>query len=268
MAACNPHSGTPAASTPSPRFGYKRLVPLAVLGLAIGTFFALGLDRYVTFETLRANRELLMSFVYDNGFAAVLLFVAVYAASTALSLPGGAVLTIAGGFLFGTALGTVLVVIGATLGAIGIFTIAKTSLGDALRAKAGPALQRMESGFQENAFSYLLVLRLIPLFPFFLVNIVPAFLGVGLRTYAIATFVGIIPGSFVFTSVGAGLGSIFDSMEAFDPAAALTPQVITALIGLAILSMLPVAYKALKRRRAARANGTSNAKPLDRSSNE
>lgn len=246
MSDSSPDTGAVAAEA-APRFSVRRLLPLAVLGLAVAAFFALGLDSYVTFEALRDNRGLLMDFVDDHGASAVLLFVAVYAASTALSLPGGAVLTIAAGFLFGSVLGTGAVVVGATTGAIGIFLIARTSLGEALRARAGPALRRMEAGFRENAFSYLLVLRLIPLFPFFLVNIVPAFLGVGLRTYAVATFFGIIPGSFVFASVGAGLGSIFDSMEAFDPAHALTPEVVTALVGLSILSLLPVAYKKLKK---------------------
>ena len=213
-------------------FSVKRLLPLAVIAAGIGAFFALGLDRYVTFDALRDNRAFLMHFVEDQGFLAVLLFVAIYAVSTALSLPGGAVLTIAGGFLFGSWLGAGYVVIGATLGSVAVFLIARTALGDTLRARAGPSLKKMEAGFQENALSYLLVLRLIPLFPFFVVNIVPAFLGVRLRTYVIATFVGIIPGSFVFATVGAGLGSIFDSNAAFTPSAALTPEVVTALVGL------------------------------------
>jgi uncharacterized membrane protein YdjX (TVP38/TMEM64 family) len=108
----------------------------------------------------------------------------------------------------------------------------------------------MEAGFNEDALSYLLVLRLIPAFPFFIVNLVPAFLGVSLRTFVIATFLGITPGTFVFASIGAGLGSIFDSMQEFSLKGALTPQVITALVGLALLSLLPVAYKKIKARRS------------------
>ena len=107
----------------------------------------------------------------------------------------------------------------------------------------------MAAGFQENALGYLLVLRLIPIVPFFLVNIVPAFLGVTLRTYAFATVVGIIPGAFVFASVGAGLGSIFDSMKEFSPGAALTAEVIAALVGLSVLALLPAVYKMVKMRR-------------------
>lgn len=238
-------------------FSLKRLVPLAVLALGFGLFFAFDLDRYVTFQALNDNRMVLMNLVEQRGALAILAFIVIYAVSTALSLPGGAVLTVTGGFLFGTWFGTLYAVIGATAGAITVFLIAKTSLGDALRAKAGPSLRKMEAGFRENALSYLLVLRLIPLFPFFLVNIVPAFLGVPLRTYALATFFGIIPGAFVFASVGSGIGSVFDKMSVeFDPASVLTPQVITALVGLAVLSLLPIAYKKFKARQTTEAGGT------------
>jgi uncharacterized membrane protein YdjX (TVP38/TMEM64 family) len=168
----------------------------------------------------------------------------------AFSLPGGAVMSIAGGFLFGTIWGSIYILIGATLGATALFIIAKTALGDVLRAKAGPWLQKMEAGFQENALSYLLVLRLVPLFPFFVVNLVPAFLGVSLATYVLGTFFGIIPGVVVFASVGAGLGSIFDAGEAFSARGILTPQILTALMGLAVLALIPVVYKKIKARSA------------------
>ena len=152
-------------------------------------------------------------------------------------------MTIAGGFLFGQTLGTVYVVFAATVGATILFIAAKTAFGDLLRARAGPFLQRMETGFRENALSYLLVLRLIPAFPFFIVNLVPAFLGVPVGIYIVATFIGIIPGTFVYALVGAGLGSIFDSGEDFTAASILTTEIIAALAGLAILALLPVAYK-------------------------
>ena len=242
---------TTANAVPAKAGLVKRLAPLAAIAAAIGAFFALGLDQYVTFDALREHRALLTGFVAEQALLAVALFIVVYATATALSLPGGAVLTVTGGFLFGSLGGTIWVVIGATLGATGIFLVAKTALGDALRAKAGPALKKMEDGFRENALSYLLVLRLIPLFPFFIVNLVPAFLGVSLRTYVIGTFLGIIPGSFVFASVGAGLGSIFDAGQDFTLTGVLTPEIITALVGLAALSLLPVVYKKVKARRAA-----------------
>ena len=230
------------------RISLQRAAPVAVMVLGAIAFFALGLDEYVTLEALREHRTLLTTFVAENAVAAPLLFMTIYAVVVAFSLPGGAVMTIAGGFLFGNILGTGWVVIAATLGATAVFLIARTALGDALRAKAGPWLKKLEAGFDENALSYLLVLRLIPLFPFFVVNLVPAFLGVRLRTYVIGTALGIIPGSFVFTSVGAGLGSLFDRTMggAFELSGILTPEIVTALVGLAALSLLPVAYKKYK----------------------
>jgi uncharacterized membrane protein YdjX (TVP38/TMEM64 family) len=230
------------------RFSIRRLWPLALLALAAGSFFALHLDMYLTFEALRENRAELGQFVAEHAVLASLLYVAIYAAVVAASLPGGAVLTVTGGFLFGAIAGTLHVVLAATLGATLLFLIARTAFGDALRAKAGPFLKKMEAGFQENAFNYLLVLRLIPLFPFFIVNLVPAFLGVPLRTYVLGTLIGIVPGSFVYASVGAGLGSVFDRNEDFSPASVLTPEIVVALVGLAVLAIVPVLFRKLKGR--------------------
>jgi uncharacterized membrane protein YdjX (TVP38/TMEM64 family) len=227
----------------------RRLAPLAAIGGAVALAFALGLDDYLSFEALREHRGLLMALVHDHAVPATAAFIAIYAAATALSLPGGAVLSIAGGFLFGSVLGTAWIVVGATAGAVGIFLAARTALGDALKAKAGPWLARLEAGFRENALSYLLVLRLVPLFPFFVVNLVPAFLGVSLRVFTLGTAIGIIPGAFVFASVGAGLGSVFDMGGEVTAAGALTPEVITALLGLAVLSLVPVVYKKTRARR-------------------
>jgi uncharacterized membrane protein YdjX (TVP38/TMEM64 family) len=239
---------TPAS--PSKPFSFGRLVPLLVLVAGLVVFFALGLQRYISFEVLRENREVLLSWVQQKGILAGLLYIVIYAVAVAFSLPGGAVMSIAGGFLFGTIWGSIYILIGATLGATALFIIAKTALGDVLRAKAGPWLQKMEAGFQENALSYLLVLRLVPLFPFFVVNLVPAFLGVSLVTYVLGTFFGTIPGVVVFASVGAGLGSIFDAGEAFNASDILTPQILMALMGLAVLALIPVVYKKIKARSA------------------
>ena len=228
----------------------QRLLPLAALAFALAAVFAFDVDRYLTFDALREHRAALMGFVAANGALASVAYVLIYAAAVALSLPGGAVLTIAGGFLFGTVFGGALVVLAATAGATLLFLIAKTALGDPLRARAGPFLEKMAAGFQENALSYLLVLRLVPLFPFFIVNLVPAFLGVSLRTYVLATFVGIIPGTLVYASVGAGLGSVFDRSEAFSPSSVLTPQIAAALVGLAVLAVVPVIHRKLRTRRA------------------
>ena len=130
-----------------------------------------------------------------------------------------------------------------------MFLIAKTALGDPLRARAGATMKAMERGFRENALSYLFVLRLIPLFPFFLVNLVPAFLGMPLRSYLVATFFGIMPATFVFASVGDGLGAILDANQKPDVGIILRPEIFGPLLGLALLAMLPVLYKKFRRRR-------------------
>ena len=240
-----------ATAVPGKRGTVKRFLPLALLLALAAVAWSLGHKDYLTFEALRDNRAALLQLVEDHAVLAVAAFILAYAVGTAVSLPGGAFLSVIGGFLFGTLFGGLWTLIGATIGATAIFLVAKTALGDLLRARAGPFFNRMEAGFRENAFSYLLVLRLIPLFPFFVVNLVPAFLGVRLRTYVVATFIGIIPGTFVFASVGAGLGSVFESSEEFSASAIVTPQIIIALVGLALLSLLPVAYKQIRRRRAA-----------------
>jgi uncharacterized membrane protein YdjX (TVP38/TMEM64 family) len=226
-----------------PKLPLVRYLLLIIFAAAIAGFFALGLDKYLTFDVLRDNRATLDAFVAEQGIIAVALYILIYAVSVAVSLPGASILTIAGGLLFGQWFGLAYVVFGATFGAIGVFLIARTALGDALRRRAGPVMRKMERGFQENALSYLLVLRLVPLFPFFLVNIVSAFLGVKLRTYAIGTVIGIIPGSFVYATVGAGLDSIFDQNGEFSLTGILTPEIIAALVGLAVLALLPIAYK-------------------------
>jgi uncharacterized membrane protein YdjX (TVP38/TMEM64 family) len=226
----------------------RRLAPLAILLVAIGAFFALGLHDYLSFEALRQHREQLLVLVGQHPFLAPLAFTAVYAAVVALSVPGGAILTIAGGFLLGIVSATLCVLVGATVGATIVFLIARTALGDALRAKAGPRIRRMEEGFRQDALSYLLVLRLIPIFPFWLVNIVPAFLGVPVRTYVLGTFVGIIPGSFVYASVGNGLGAVFDAGGTPDLGIIFEPAILLPIVGLAVLALLPVAYRKLKAR--------------------
>jgi len=229
----------------------RRLLPVAILLAAFGLAFALGLHEHFSIDTLREHRAFLKAFVDDQGVFAATAFIALYAVTTMLSLPVGAALTLAGGFLFGLVFGTLYVVVGATLGATAIFVIARSALGDLLRARAGPFIGRMEAGFRENALSYMLVLRLVPLFPFFIVNLVPALLGVPLRSYVVGTFIGIIPGTLVFILAGAGLGSIFDRGGDFTAHSVLTPEILAGLAGLSLLSLLPVVYKRVKARRAA-----------------
>jgi uncharacterized membrane protein YdjX (TVP38/TMEM64 family) len=242
---------TPPPSAAKP-FAWRRLIPVLVFVAGVVAFFVLGLEQYLSIDALRQHRVALRAWVGASGVLAALIFMAVYIVTVAFSLPGATVLTVAGGFLFGAVWGTVIVVISATIGGTVLFVIAKTALGDALRSRAGAWLQTLEAGFRANALSYLLVLRLVPIFPFFIVNLVPAFLGVPLSTFVLGTFVGIIPGSFVYATVGAGLGSIFDTGGTFSLQGVLTPQIITALVGLAVLALVPIVYKKIIARRGAR----------------
>lgn len=226
-----------------------RFVPILVLVAGLAAFFLLGWHRYVSFDVLKENRQNLLDLVAQYGVIAGLGYIAVYALVAAFSIPGGAILTITGGFLFGPFVGAAYSVVGATMGATALFLAARYAFADLLRAKAGPAIRKMEDGFRENAFNYLLVLRLVPLFPFFVVNLVPAFLGITLRAYIVATFIGIIPGSFVYSLVGNGLGAIFDRGEVPDKGAIFQPQFLAPVLGLAVLSVIPLVYKKLKARK-------------------
>lgn len=227
----------------------KRFIPLAVLIAGLIAFFALRLDGYLSLDMLAENRNALLTWVAESGFLAPLVFIGLYAVAVAISVPGGAVFTLAGGFLFGTVLGTVYTVVGATIGAAVVFLAARTALGDVLEKRAGPTLRKMEAGFQENATSYMLLLRLVPLFPFWLVNIVPALLGVPFRIYVVTTLFGIIPGTAVYASVGNGLGAFIDAGKMPDLNLILDPEIFLPLVALGLLSLLPIAYKRLKARR-------------------
>lgn len=223
---------------------------LAVAFAAAAIFAALKLSGaldHLSFAALARNREWLSTQVAALGLAAPVLFILVYAACTALSLPTGLLLSTLGGFLFGTLWGGLSILVGATLGATVLFLVARTALGDVLRARAGPFLQKLEAGFRENELSYMLVLRLLPLFPFWLVNLAPAFLGVRLSSFVIGTFLGIIPGSFVYASLGTGLGAVLESGGTPDGAAILQPRVLLPIAGLALLALIPVISKRLRR---------------------
>lgn len=221
----------------------KRFFPLFIILTLMVLVYAMGLTDLLTFEALKDNRETLLAFVSEHPVLAPAAFILTYAASTALSIPGGVFLTLFGGFLFPQPLSTIYVVTGATIGAIIIFLAAKTALGDLLKEKAGETLHKMQAGFQENATSYMLFLRLVPLFPFWLVNLAPAFFGVALFTYAWTTFVGIIPGAFVYTQAGAGLGAILDSGETFSLQGLFNRDVKIALVALGVFALIPIIVK-------------------------
>lgn len=226
--------------------GLGRFLPIAAILLAAGLVFATGAHRYLSLEALKENRAALESFVASNLVGALILFILAYVAATALSLPGATLLSLLGGFLFGPFIGTGAVVFAATIGAALIFSAAKTAFGDTLRRRAGPFVRKMEDGFSKNAFSYLLLLRLIPAFPFFIVNIAPALFNVRFSTFTLATFIGIIPGAFAFVSAGAGLGAVLDAGGEVKLSGLLTdPKILTPIIALSLLALLPIAARAL-----------------------
>jgi uncharacterized membrane protein YdjX (TVP38/TMEM64 family) len=226
---------------------FKRLLPLLILIALLGAAFAFRLDRYLTLDALRDNRVALLELFARSGIWAGLIYVLAYAGAVALSLPGAVILTLAGGFLFGTAIGATLTVIGATVGATLLFLIARSAVGDALRQRAGPFLARMSEGFSRNAFNYLLFLRLVPAFPFWAVNLAPALLGMRLLPYVIATFIGIIPATVVFSAFGASLGAVFDAGGDVNLKDVLSPTLLAALVALGLLSLLPVLIRSRAR---------------------
>ena len=248
----------------------KRLWPLLALIAATGFVLAMGWQRYLTVEALAENREALSAYIGVNMLLSLLAFIAIYVVAVALSLPGGAVLTIAGGFLFGWFTGGLAAILGATIGATIVFLIARSALGDVLAARAGPWLSRFRQGFQEDAFSYLLFLRLVPIFPFWLVNLAPGLLGVSFGTYVLTTVLGIIPGTFAYSLAGNGLDSVIEAQQAahqsclakmgpggqescsyaLDPGALLTPEMIAGLVALGLVALIPVAVKLFRRARA------------------
>lgn len=240
--------GKAASKAARPR-PIARLLPLLALLVGLGLFFVFGLQDHLSCAALRDNRAWLDGWVHAHLALAVVAFMVAYAAIVALSVPGAVVMTVAGGFLFGTIGATAMVVVAATAGATALFLAARTVFRDLLEPRAGPWLVRLQRGFAANELNYLLVLRLVPLFPFFVVNLVPAFLGVRLRNFVLATVFGIIPGTLVFTSIGAGLGSIVDAGEACSASQVLRPEVLIPLLGLALLALAPVAYKFLRRGR-------------------
>ncbi len=235
---------------PARRGIWGRLALVAVLALSLFAAWHLGVFDYLNFETLRVQRETLNAFVATNQVLAFAAFIAIYVVVTALALPGAFWITILGGYLFGLVGGAVATTIGATLGATALFVIARYLLADTLRARAGPFLKRLEAGFKENAISYLLTLRLVPVVPFFIANVAPAFLGARLSSFVWTTAVGIIPGVIAYTWIGAGLGSAFDAGEAPD-IAAFARELAPAFIALAALAIAPAIYSRFKRQKAA-----------------
>ena len=240
----------PVAGDPQPpRQGnpWAKLAILAVFAGGIVAFFSLGGQRYLSLETIKANRDALLAFADRHFVAALALAFVVYAGAIALSLPGGLVLSLTVGFVFGRWVGTALVVVAATVGATLVFLAARYLFADAARRRLGALGARINAGFTENAFSYLLFLRLVPLFPFFLVNLAPAFTGIPVRTYILATLIGIVPGTFVYVNLGQALGRI-DSLQGL-----VSGDTLLAFGLLGLFALLPVVWKKWKARRSSAA---------------
>lgn len=233
----------------APRFSARRLAPLLAIGVAAVLGFVFLRD-YLSFQALADNREALIAWRDANYLTAVLVFMAVYIAVVAFSLPGAAVMTLGGGFLFGLFPGVFFIVTAATLGAIAIFLAAKFGLGDMLSKKIDAntgVIGKMYDGLRENEISFLFLMRLVPAFPFFAANLVPALMGISLRNFAFTTFFGIMPGSAVYTWVGSGLGEVFARGEAPSLGIIWEPQILGPILGLCALAAMPIILKQFRK---------------------
>jgi uncharacterized membrane protein YdjX (TVP38/TMEM64 family) len=245
----------------------RRLLPLAVVVVAMAVVYAMGWHRTLSLETLIRHRAAINAFIAAHSFAAVVVYMAIYVTAVSLSFPASFILTMIGGILFGLVVGALSAVVAATTGAVIIFLIAKSAFGEHLIRRAGPALARLADGFRADAFSCLLFLRLVPIFPFWLVNLAAALIGVPLALFAAATAIGICPAAFAYAFIGVGLDSALTAEEKtyntcvaagtapcrlhFDAMAMLTPQLIAALTALGALALLPVLVRYLRARRQA-----------------
>ena len=245
----------------------RRFAPIVLVVLAMAAVFATGAHRHVSLETLVRHRMAIDAFIGQHGVAALALFMAIYVTVVALSIPGAIFLTIGSGILFGVLVGSVASIISATIGATIIFLVARSACGESLVRRAGPLAGKLADGFRADAFSYLLFLRLVPAFPFFLVNLAPALVGVKLSVFAAATLIGVIPATFAFAFLGSGLDSVIAAQErifraclasgrtdcnvAFDLGMIATPQLLAALAVLGLIALIPVLVRRVRARNAA-----------------
>jgi uncharacterized membrane protein YdjX (TVP38/TMEM64 family) len=258
-----------------------RLLPLAILVLGAGLVLASGAHRYLSLEALIEHRQRLQAFVDEHESAAMLLYIAIYITAVTLSVPGAAFLTMTGGFLFGWLVGGAAAAIAATLGATGVFLIARTSFGNVLLSRGGRPVQSLAAGFRADALSYLLFLRFLPIVPFWMTNLASALFGVPLRTFFLGTMIGVIPATYAFAVAGSGLDSIIAAQQAaragciaaggtdcgfeLSLGSVLTPEIIAAFVALGVLALAPILVKRFYRRRLKRFAGErEGARPADR----
>jgi uncharacterized membrane protein YdjX (TVP38/TMEM64 family) len=245
-------TATPPDTNSGQKSGFAQKLPILII-LAVAALGAFLLRDQISFAALAENREALLAFRDDNYLVAVLAFVAAYTAIVGFSLPGATIATLTGGFLFATFPGVLFNMTGATLGAIAIFLAARSGFGAKFAAKLegrGGAVAKLQAGLRENEWSVLFVMRLVPAVPFFIANLIPAFVGTSLSRFAITTFLGILPGTLVFTSVGAGLGVVFARGETPDLSIIFAPHILGPILGLAALSALPIILKFFRKKGA------------------
>ena len=221
----------------------KRLAPLGVIAALLLAGYFSGVHKYLSPDTLAENKAALDAFVQGNFVLSMGAYLIIYIVAVSVSFPGASFLTIAGGAIFGWLVGGTLTIIGATIGASIIFLIAKTSLGDYLAEKAGPRMSKLRDGFQKDAFNYLLTLRLAPVVPFWITNLAPAFFGMDLARYALATFLGIIPGTYAYSFIGEQVGTSFEKDSN------IVTNVTLGLAALAIASVVPLIVKYIRNRK-------------------
>jgi len=248
---------------PPQNSNFSRWLPLAALLAVMAGCYALGLQRYLSIQSLVEHQAQFQDFVALHLLEAVAIYFALYVAVVTLSLPGAGLLSIVGGFIFGWVISAPVTILAATIGAIAVFKIVQTSLGTTIAAKAGPFVQKLSAGFEKDAMNYLLFLRLVPAFPFFAINAVAGLTRISLRTFAVGTFIGIIPGSVAFAFVGRGLGSVLDATRnahaaclgqnaaapcpyEFSLSSLITPQLLWAFAALGAVSLIPVLLKKWK----------------------
>lgn len=226
----------------------KKILPVLFIAIFSVSAFLLDLDSYFSFEALKLHYQEIENFINTNLVLSIFIFSLMYITVVALSMPVATFMTIFGGLIFGQILGTILVVFSATLGACIFFLTAKIASSELINNTKQSLIKKMQKGFQENAFFYLLTLRLMPIFPFVAVNLGAAVFQIHLKVFFLGTLIGIIPGSFVYVSIGVALRKVIQKPD-FSPSIILDPQILIALLGLGVLALLPVIYKHVKAKR-------------------
>lgn len=237
----------------------RRFGPLAVIVILFVAAFASGITERLSLEALRQSGEQLQAFAREKPLQAVAIYLAIYIGSVAVSLPGALILSLTGGFLFGPIGGGCAAVTGASLGSTITFLVFRTAFGDALRRKPGALLTRIEEGFKGDAFNYLLTLRLIPAFPLLVVNVAAGLMNIRVRTFMLASVLGMIPSSFVYAGIGAGLGHLFAQGGPVTVETLFSPRIYLPIIGMGVLAFLPPLWRHWRKRRGA----APPPKPLD-----